>query len=101
MILKLKKYEFHQNKSSVSINNININKTVVSTKLPFGKRDFICFIGYKGDNKIRPLCIFFAKVSAYGINFDDFECMYFMIKEKKDFDKYMEILEKVSNIIKK
>ena len=40
-------------------------------------------------------------MSAYGINFDDFECMYFMIKEKKDFDKYMEILEKVSNIIKK
>ena len=45
MILKLKKYEFHQNKSSVSINNININKTVVSTKLPFGKQDFACFIG--------------------------------------------------------
>ena len=27
--------------------------------------------------------------------------MYFMIKEEKVFDKYMEIWEKVSNIIKK
>ena len=27
--------------------------------------------------------------------------MYFVIKEEKDFDKYMEILEKVSNIITK
>ena len=27
--------------------------------------------------------------------------MYFMIKDKKHFDKYMKIWEKVSNIIKK
>ena len=51
--------------------------------------------------KIRPLFIFFPKVSAYKIDFDETEFMYFMIKEEKVFDKYMEIWEKVSNIIKK
>ena len=36
---------------AVSINNININKTKVSNKLPFGKQDFIFFIGYKDAKK--------------------------------------------------
>ena len=32
---------------------------------------------------------------------DKTKCMYFMIKDEKEIDKYMIILEKVSNIIKK
>ena len=47
---------------AVSINNININKTKVSNKLPFGKQDFIFFIGYKDAKKIRTLCIFSPKI---------------------------------------
>ena len=82
------------------INDVDINKIVVSNKLPFSKQDFIYFIGYKDDKTNRPICIFFPKVSAYRIDFGETECMYFMIKEEKVFDKYMEIWEKVSNIIK-
>ena len=51
--------------------------------------------------KIRLLCIFFPKRNAYRIDFDEIECMYFMIKKGKVFGKYMEFREKVSNIIKK
>ena len=51
--------------------------------------------------KIRPSFIFFPKISAYRRDFDETECMYFMTKEEKDFDKYNEVWEKVSNIIKK
>ena len=40
-------------------------------------------------------------MSAYRIDFDEAERMCFMIKEEKVFDKYMEIWEKVNNIIKK
>ena len=57
MILKLKKYKFHQHKSLISINNIDIIKIVVSNKVSFGKKDFKYFIGYK-DAKNRPLRIF-------------------------------------------
>ena len=32
---------------------------------------------------------------------DTTKCMYFMIKDEKKFDKFITILEKVSNIIKK
>ena len=40
-------------------------------------------------------------MSIYKRNFDKTKCMYFLIKDEKCFDKYIEIWEKVSNIIKK
>ena len=94
MILKLKKKikKIHRNRSPISKNDIDINKIVVSNKLPF--------IGYKDDKKIKPLCIFFPKLSAYRIDFDETECMHVIKKEENVFDIYMDILEKVSNIIK-
>ena len=36
--------KFHQNKSPTRINDIGVNKLVVSNKLPFGKQDFKYFI---------------------------------------------------------
>ena len=41
---EITKYKFHQNKSPISINDIDINKIVLSNKLPFGKQDFRFFI---------------------------------------------------------
>ena len=38
-------------------------------------------------------------MSAYKRYSDKIECIYFMIKDEKIFDKYMPISEKVSNII--
>ena len=75
------------------INDKNINKIVVSNTFPFNKKDFMYFIGYKDDNRIRPLYKFFPK-----LDFDETEYLYFMIKEEKVFDKYMEIWDRVSNI---
>ena len=40
-------------------------------------------------------------MSIYKRDFDKTKCMYFLIKDEKIFDKYYEIREKVSNIIKK
>ena len=40
-------------------------------------------------------------MSIYKRNFDKTKCMYFLIKDEKCFDKYIEIWEKISNIIKK
>ena len=52
MILKLKN-KFHQNKSNFLINDIDINKTVVSHKITFSKQDFSYFNGDKDDKKTR------------------------------------------------
>ena len=42
MLLKLKKYKFHQCKRPISIDNI-----LVSNKISFDKKDFKNFFGYK------------------------------------------------------
>ena len=85
MILKLKKYKFHWNKSPTLTNDIDINEIAVSNKLPFVKKDFIYFIGKNDDKKIRPLYIFFSNVSACRIYFDETPCMYFCDKRRKRF----------------
>ena len=69
----IKKYNFHQNKNPISIDDIDINKIVVPNKYCFGKQDFVYSVGYKDDKKIRPLCIFYPKVSEYRIDFDETE----------------------------
>ena len=61
----------------ISIIDIDINKIVVSNKFPFRKQVSEYFIGYEDNKKIRPFCIFFPEVSAYKIDFDETECMYF------------------------
>ena len=40
----MKKQKFHQHKSPISINNININKILVSNRVFFGKNDFKYFV---------------------------------------------------------
>ena len=82
------------------IDNINVNKIVVSNKISFGKNDFKYFIGYKDAKKIRLLCIFLLKMSAYRRYFDKTKCMSFLIKDDKLLEKYNKIWKKVSNIIK-
>ena len=83
---EIEEYNFHQYKKPIFTDDTNINKTVISNKLPFGKQDFKYFIGYKDGKKIIPLCIFCPKISIYRRTFDKTLCMYFFIKGKK-YDK--------------
>ena len=73
------------------INNIDIDKIIVSNKSPFNKQDFKYFIAYKDNKEIRPLCIFFPEMSIYKRFSDKTRCIFFMIKDEHFFDKYMAI----------
>ena len=77
---EIEECKFHQYKSHILINNIDINKTVVSKKPPFGKQDFKYFIGCKDNKGIRPLCIFFPEMGIYKRYSHKTKCMYFIIK---------------------
>ena len=98
---EIEEYKFQQYKNPFSINDIDINEIVASNKFSFGKQDYKYFIGYKDNQKIRPLCIFFPEMSAYRMDFDETECMSFLIKDKEFLEKYNQIQEKPSNVIKK
>ena len=68
--IEIEKQKFHQHKRHISIKNIDIDKTVVSNKVSFGKNGFRHLIDYK-NAKMRPLCRFLPKMSAYRIDFDE------------------------------
>ena len=58
---EIEEFEFHQYKNPILINDIDINKILVSNKLPFGKHDFKYFIGYKYNKKLYLYPYFFQK----------------------------------------
>ena len=49
---EIEEQEFQQYKSFFSINDLDINKIVVSNKFPFGKQDFKHFVGQKDSKKL-------------------------------------------------
>ena len=87
---EIEKYKFHQHKSLVLIDNVDISQIVVSNKVSFGKRDFKYFIGFKNAKQIRLLCMSLPKMSAYRGDFDKFKCISFFIKDKQLLKKYNE-----------
>ena len=74
MILEIGKLRFHLHRSLIVIDNIGIDK--IANKVSFGKKDIKYFIGYNNPEKVRRLCIFLPKMSAYRRNFDKTKCMF-------------------------
>ena len=80
---KIEEYKVLPNRSPISINDIDLNKIVVSNKLLLGKQDFKYFIGYKDSQKNKPLCTFHTQMIICKRNFDGNKRIYFLIKKKK------------------
>ena len=68
MILKSKNKNFTNIKDLFSIKNIDVNKTVVSNKVSFGKKGLKYLICYKDAKKIDLYVYFSQKMSAYRKN---------------------------------
>ena len=62
--IEIQKQNIYRHKRPISIKNIDINKTVVSYKVPFGKKGLKYFISYQDAKKVRSLCIFLPEMSA-------------------------------------
>lgn len=54
---------------------------IVSNKVPFGKKGFKNFVGYKDVKNVRPLCLMLPKMSAYSKKFAETTYMSFSIKK--------------------
>ena len=57
--IEIQKQKFHQNEGHISIINIDLGKIVVSEMVPFYKKVFKYFIGYKDAKKIN-LYVYFS-----------------------------------------
>ena len=69
---KIKKSEFYKNKKIFNINDIDVNKILVSKKEKYGKcNSFKYFIGYNDNDVIKPLYLGLSQMTGYINKFDE------------------------------
>ena len=81
------KSDFYKKKKVVNIDDIDINKILVSKEEPYGtKNSFKYFIGYN-NNVIGPLCIKLPQMIGYVRKFEGNTTMSFKISDKQMLKK--------------
>ena len=67
---KIKRSNFYKNKKVLQIDNIDVNKILVSKEEPYGTQNsFKYFIGYNDNDVIRPLCLKLSQMTGYAEKF--------------------------------
>ena len=93
----IKKSDFYnKNKKIFNIDDIDVNKILVSKKEQYGKHNsFKYFIGYNDNNVIRPLYLFFSQTTGYIHKFDKNKTtMSLMIEDIQLLKSYNKIWKK-------
>ena len=84
---------FHRNKSSIKINEININRMVLLNKTSYGnKGSFKYYIGYRhNDGNFSPLSGTLPQLTGYAKHFNNgAKHINFLVADKKLLRKYNE-----------
>ena len=77
---KIKKTNLYKNKKVDKIDDIDVNKILVSKEEPYGtKNSFKYFIEHNDNNIIRPLCIKLPQMTGYVRKFEGNTIMSFKI----------------------
>ena len=78
--IKIKKTNLYKNKKVDKIDDIDVNKILVSKEEPYGtKNSFKYFIEYNDNDIIRPLCIKLPQMTGYVRKFEGNTIMSFKI----------------------
>ena len=89
---KILKSDFYKNKKINSIDDIDVNKILVSKKESYGiKNSFKYFIGYNDNDVIRPLCVRLPQMTGYARKFNENATMSFRVKNKQLLKNYNKI----------
>ena len=101
---KIKKSDFYnKNKKIFNINDIDVNKILVSKKEKYGKyNSFKHFIGYNDNDVIRPLYLGLSQMTGYINEFDKNKnknkntiTMSLLVKDKRLLKNYNKIWKKI------
>ena len=77
---KINKSSFYENKKLFNIDDIDVNKILVSKTELYGKKNsFKYFIGYNDNDDIRSLCIKLPQMIGYAQYFDSSKTMSFKV----------------------
>ena len=100
--IKILESDFYKNKKINRIDDIDVNKILVSKKEPYGTKNSLkYFIGYNDNDVIRPLCIILPKMTGYARKLNVNATMSFRVNNKqllKDYNKIWEKIEKLMMI---
>ena len=99
---KINKSNFYKNKKPFIIDDIDVNKILISKREPYDKKSsFKYFIGYNDNDDIRPLCIKLSQMIGYVICFDSNKAMSFRVIDKGLLKRYIKIWERINSLIGK
>ena len=97
---KIGKSGFDKNKKLFKIEDIDVDKILVSKKGSYGtKYSLKYFIGYTDEDAIRPLFIKLPQMIGYVKHFDSNKAMSFKVIDNKLLKEYTKTWEKVSNLM--
>ena len=83
------------NKKITRIDNIDVNKILVSKKERYGtKNSYKYFTGYSDNDVIRPLCLRPLQMTSYARKFYESVTKSFRVNNKQLLKNYNKILEK-------
>ena len=61
---RVNKKEFHKSRQPINVDLVNSDQIVVSSKFKHSDDGFKYFIGYKGGEIVKPLCIILPQMSG-------------------------------------
>ena len=97
---KINKSNFYKNKKLFNLNDIHVNKILISKKESYGTKNSLkYFIGYNDDDVIRPLCIIFPQMIGYVKHYDSNKTMSFKDSDNKLLKNIIKYEEKFSNLL--
>ena len=97
---KIKKNIFYKNKKPFNLNDIDINKILISDEVGYGtKNSYKYFIGYNDEDIIRPILIRLTQMIGYLKESDDSMIMSLRVDNSKMLKKYSKIWDKISDLL--
>ena len=98
---------YNKNKKIFNINDIDVNKILVSKKEKYGKYNlFKYFIGYNDNDVIKPLYLELSQMIGYINKFNEHKnknkntiTMSLKVKDKKRFKNYNKIWKKIEKLM--
>ena len=95
---KVSKSNFHKNKILFNIYDIDVDKTLIFKKEPYGKKSsFKYFLGNNDDDDtIRSLCINFLQTIGYIKHFESNKTMSLKVNDNRLLKKYTKILGRIN-----
>ena len=98
---KIKKSDFYKNKKVFQIDDIDVNKILISEKEPYSTKNALkYFIGYNDNDVIRPLCARLPQMTGYDRTFNENATISFKASNKQLLKNYNKIWEKVEKLLR-